>query len=192
MNVTIEPAVDDSFPSTQGLRAARALADSHGLRARAEIAALIDREYSGILGAGDRRELLENIFAARAARVSGLFTGLGLACSSTDSAIYGPSSWTLAAHRDRERYVFIVSGIRTTSGGATSVRMSAEVFNSACRAWRAIAKAAGVAKRDKPRAAEWRQIWWGIYSKRRTVVGVRTALYRDCMSRRNGGDHDSK
>jgi hypothetical protein len=166
----IDPTVCEGFPSESTLRAAQSLADSLGRRARRDVADLFDR----------------------AARVSGLLKGLGLACSATDPATYSPGTWTLAVQCDGQRFVFVVSGIRTKSGGATSARMSAEVFSSACRAWRAIAKAAGVDEREKPPAAEWRQIWWGVSSKRRSVVGVRNALHRDFMIRWNGGDHDSK
>jgi hypothetical protein len=193
MDGSIQVATDFWFPSEWTLRTAHRLADRLSPKqARVAVAQLFERECSAILGAGDRREMLEDFFDQRAARQHRLLEGLGLSRTSTTPCLYGPGTWRLSADGQDPKRPFVISGIRTASEGEVVAFLSANDFTTASLAWRAVTAAAGVDANEKLRASEWYRIWWGF--DRRTVRrpwhstrGVRGALWQDFMSREQGG-----
>jgi hypothetical protein len=184
-------ADDDDFPSKSTIRIAHSLADAADHRARDVIASLLDRDLSPILGAGDRQELLEDLFAERLARQHLLLEGLGLSRVSSAPCIYGPGTWSLTAELDGQRYVFVLSGIRTPHGTVVSARMNARTLYRAASAWRVIAAAAGLDVSAKPSASEWRRWWQGFdyqtsCGQRQRARGIRLHLHDDLVSREMG------
>lgn len=186
-----ELANDNEFPSRSLMRMAHAIADVSGDRAGPTIASLFERECSTILGAGDRREMLEAFFAERAARQHLLLEGLGLSRTSTEPCVYGLGTWSLAAELVGKHYIFVLSGIRDPSGAVVSARMSARSYYGAALVWRAIADAADLDPRTKPSASAWRRLWNGFdyrtsCGERHRESGLRCLLHRDLLDREKG------
>jgi len=191
----LELKIPASYHATL-LRQARDAIENNGPRARDLASLLLHTAYQSAVSDADREALVDQMVADRARRQHLVLESLGLVRDTANQRQYLPGTWRMTAVREAHGYVFVVSGIRTPNGAEVSVRLTAREVQSAGLAWKAIARAIGLEKVLKPRAADWQRIWDGDYSTRRRrrlkAIGIGVLMHREMLTReRNGVDHAS-
>lgn len=155
--------------------------------ARVCVEQLLCENCWSILGAGDRREILDAFFAARA-RLRGRFLeGTGLLPDPTIAGRILPGSWWM--HRQpREPNSFVIEDVFALDGSTVSVPLKTEQFLSAGAVLRAIRRAVGAEGKTTISSTEWQRIWhspeYEVGGKGDWVgKGLAATLLHDCLAR---------
>lgn len=156
--------------------------------ARRAVQQLFEEQCFDILGAGDRRELLDDFFARRARERGKFLEGTGLCPDHDIPGCFLPGSWFLDRERRGHGIAFTIRGVYAADGRMVSVPLNSKHLLSTGATLRAVKRAVGADGRLVVAAADWQRIWNGFEhceanGKRQWVAGLRYLLHKDFMWR---------
>jgi len=156
--------------------------------AREVVRQLFFERCSGILGSGDREELLDDVFARRARVWGDFFAGTGLRPDPSIPGSFLPGSWSLRGEWRGSCSGLVIRGVYASNGLMVSVPLSAKQFLSTAATLRAVTRAVGAKKWSSVSSSEWRRVWNGFEHRgpggtRQWVVGLRYRLHQEFVAR---------